>query len=211
MTTNAQNALLKTLEEPAPRTLLVLVTSRPSRLLADAAQPLPARRGRRAPAPAQASDVARPANSAPPRRRPARPRRRRAAAGAARCAPHFDDLESQMTGTARGRCSAGAVEVTARGRGHAGRGPAGAARLAGVLAGHGCAGAHAAGCDAAHGSGWPVVAKGGCRSEHKRRVPDGGPVARSRRLLEGSARRSTGRRGPARRAAGRDFRRRGVA
>lgn len=34
MTTNAQNALLKTLEEPAPRTLLVLVTSRPSGLLA---------------------------------------------------------------------------------------------------------------------------------------------------------------------------------
>jgi len=34
MTTNAQNALLKTLEEPSPRTLLVLVTSRPSRLLA---------------------------------------------------------------------------------------------------------------------------------------------------------------------------------
>lgn len=30
----AQNALLKTLEEPAPQTLLVLVTSRPSRLLA---------------------------------------------------------------------------------------------------------------------------------------------------------------------------------
>jgi DNA polymerase-3 subunit delta' len=34
MTVNAQNALLKTLEEPAPRTLLVLVTSRPSSLLA---------------------------------------------------------------------------------------------------------------------------------------------------------------------------------
>jgi DNA polymerase-3 subunit delta' len=33
MTTSAQNALLKTLEEPAPRTLLVLVTSRPSQLL----------------------------------------------------------------------------------------------------------------------------------------------------------------------------------
>jgi DNA polymerase-3 subunit delta' len=33
MTISAQNALLKTLEEPAPRTLLVLVTSRPSRLL----------------------------------------------------------------------------------------------------------------------------------------------------------------------------------
>ncbi len=33
MTTSAQNALLKTLEEPAPRTLLMLVTSRPSRLL----------------------------------------------------------------------------------------------------------------------------------------------------------------------------------
>lgn len=34
MTTNAQNALLKTLEEPAPRTLIVLVTPRPSALLA---------------------------------------------------------------------------------------------------------------------------------------------------------------------------------
>ncbi|MCM2310631.1 MAG: DNA polymerase III subunit delta' [Steroidobacteraceae bacterium] len=34
MTANAQNALLKTLEEPAPRTLLVLVTSRPSGLAA---------------------------------------------------------------------------------------------------------------------------------------------------------------------------------
>jgi len=34
MTQNAQNALLKTLEEPAPRTLLLLVTSRPSGLLA---------------------------------------------------------------------------------------------------------------------------------------------------------------------------------
>jgi len=34
MNVAAQNALLKTLEEPAPQTLLVLVTSRPSRLLA---------------------------------------------------------------------------------------------------------------------------------------------------------------------------------
>lgn len=34
MTANAQNAFLKTLEEPAPRTLLVLVTARPSGLLA---------------------------------------------------------------------------------------------------------------------------------------------------------------------------------
>jgi DNA polymerase-3 subunit delta' len=34
MTTSAQNALLKTLEEPAARTLLMLVTSRPSRLAA---------------------------------------------------------------------------------------------------------------------------------------------------------------------------------
>jgi DNA polymerase-3 subunit delta' len=34
MTPAAQNALLKTLEEPAPRTVLVLVTARPSRLLA---------------------------------------------------------------------------------------------------------------------------------------------------------------------------------
>jgi DNA polymerase III subunit delta' len=34
MTPNAQNAFLKTLEEPAPRTLLVLVSARPSRLAA---------------------------------------------------------------------------------------------------------------------------------------------------------------------------------
>jgi DNA polymerase-3 subunit delta' len=34
LTTSAQNALLKTLEEPAPRTLLLLVTPRPSGLLA---------------------------------------------------------------------------------------------------------------------------------------------------------------------------------
>ena len=34
MTHNAMNALLKALEEPAPRTLLVLITSRPSALLA---------------------------------------------------------------------------------------------------------------------------------------------------------------------------------
>jgi len=34
MTVSAQNAFLKTLEEPAPRTLLVLVTARPSRLAA---------------------------------------------------------------------------------------------------------------------------------------------------------------------------------
>lgn len=34
MTTAAQNALLKTLEEPSPRTLLLLVTARPSALLA---------------------------------------------------------------------------------------------------------------------------------------------------------------------------------
>ena len=33
MTVSAQNALLKTLEEPAPRTLIVLVTARPSSLL----------------------------------------------------------------------------------------------------------------------------------------------------------------------------------
>src|SRR5687768_18500114 len=33
MTINAQNALLKTLEEPASGTLLVLVTSRPSAIL----------------------------------------------------------------------------------------------------------------------------------------------------------------------------------
>jgi DNA polymerase-3 subunit delta' len=96
MTPQAQNALLKTLEEPAPRTLLVLVTARPSALL-------PTLRSR-----CQRIEIARPdpevaggwlgetlGRAAPPRLL--------AVAGgaplkAAALAPHFDDLEQQMTG-----------------------------------------------------------------------------------------------------------------
>jgi len=94
MTIAAQNALLKTLEEPAPRTLLVLVTSRPSGLL-------PTLRSRcqrvevSRPTTAQASDwLADQLGRAPPARlielaggAPLR---------ALRLAPHFDELESQM-------------------------------------------------------------------------------------------------------------------
>jgi DNA polymerase-3 subunit delta' len=96
MTTSAQNALLKTLEEPSPRTVLVLVTARPSALLATL-------RSR-----CQRIEVARPANasalrwltetlgSAPP------PRLLAVAGGsplkALALAPHFDGLEEQMAG-----------------------------------------------------------------------------------------------------------------
>jgi DNA polymerase-3 subunit delta' len=96
MTTQAQNALLKTLEEPAPRTVLVLVTARPSALL-------PTLRSR-----CQRIEVARPdpdvalqwlgtaLGRAPP------PRLLVVAGGAPLkalgLAPHFEDLERQMTG-----------------------------------------------------------------------------------------------------------------
>ncbi len=96
MTTNAQNALLKTLEEPGPRTLLVLVTARPSGLL-------PTLRSR-----CQRIEIARPdpevallwlegnlGRAAPPRLL--------GLAGGAplkalALAPYFDDLEAQMSG-----------------------------------------------------------------------------------------------------------------
>jgi DNA polymerase-3 subunit delta' len=96
MTPSAQNALLKTLEEPSPRTVLVLVTARPSALLATL-------RSR-----CQRVEVARPENasalrwlaetlgSAPP------PRLLAVAGGsplkALALAPHFAGLEEQMSG-----------------------------------------------------------------------------------------------------------------
>ena len=96
MTPSAQNALLKTLEEPAPRTVLVLVTARPSALLATL-------RSR-----CQRIEVARPENSlalrwltemlgsVPP------PRLLAVAGGsplkALALAPHFAALEEQMAG-----------------------------------------------------------------------------------------------------------------
>jgi DNA polymerase-3 subunit delta' len=96
MTTAAQNALLKTLEEPSPRTVLVLVTARPSALSATL-------RSR-----CQRIEVARPENalalrwltetlgSAPP------PRLLAVSGGsplkALALAPHFAGLEEQMAG-----------------------------------------------------------------------------------------------------------------
>mgnify|MGYP003408640689 FL=1 len=96
MTPSAQNALLKTLEEPSPRTVLVLVTARPSALL-------PTLRSR-----CQRIEVARPGNSlalrwltemlgaVPP------PRLLAVAGGsplkALALAPHFAALEEQMAG-----------------------------------------------------------------------------------------------------------------
>jgi DNA polymerase III subunit delta' len=94
MTTQAQNALLKTLEEPAPRTVIVLVTARPSALL-------PTLRSR-----CQRVEVARPAAAVAARwltetlGRPTSPRLLAMAGGAplkaVGLAPHFDDLEQQM-------------------------------------------------------------------------------------------------------------------
>jgi DNA polymerase-3 subunit delta' len=95
MTTSAQNALLKTLEEPGPRTLLILVTARPSGLLATL-------RSR-----CQRIEIARPEPTLAMQwlegtlGGPA-PDRLLALAGGAplkamALAPHFDDLEQQMT------------------------------------------------------------------------------------------------------------------
>ncbi len=109
MTTPAQNALLKTLEEPAPRTVIVLVTARPSTLLATL-------RSR-----CQRVEIARP-------EQPTAlgwlgttlgvqvPGRLLAVAGGAplkalALAPHFADLEQQMTGLLEAFLD-GRVEVT---------------------------------------------------------------------------------------------------
>jgi DNA polymerase III subunit delta' len=96
MTTQAQNALLKTLEEPSPRTVLVLVAARPSALL-------PTLRSR-----CQRIEVARPEARLALRwlgdalQREASPRLLAVAGGAPLkalgLAPHFEDLERQMTG-----------------------------------------------------------------------------------------------------------------
>ena len=95
MTPSAQNALLKTLEEPAPRTLLVLVTARPSALL-------PTLRSR-----CQRVEIARPETAVATQwlgarlGRDAPPRLLEVAGGAplkaVALAPHFDGLEQQMT------------------------------------------------------------------------------------------------------------------
>jgi DNA polymerase-3 subunit delta' len=95
MTTSAQNALLKTLEEPAPRTLLVLITPRPSSLLATL-------RSR-----CQRIEIARPA---PPEAAAWLSRELGGAVGtgllelaggaplrALELAPHFEALDTQMT------------------------------------------------------------------------------------------------------------------
>ena len=109
MTDSAQNALLKTLEEPAPRTVLVLVTARPSGLL-------PTLRSR-----CQRVEIARP-QPATARRwleevmgGPV-PDRLLAMTGgaplrAASLAPHFAGLEQQMTGLLEALFS-GRAEVT---------------------------------------------------------------------------------------------------
>jgi DNA polymerase-3 subunit delta' len=96
MTTAAQNALLKTLEEPSPRTVLVLVTARPSVLLATL-------RSR-----CQRVEVARPEHALALRwltetlGSEALPRLLAVAGGsplkALALAPHFAGLEEQMVG-----------------------------------------------------------------------------------------------------------------
>jgi DNA polymerase-3 subunit delta' len=96
MTTNAQNALLKTLEEPAPRTLLVLVTSRPSGLLATLRSRCQRVEVARPPAAQASAWLAAQLGESPS------PRLLELAGGAplkaAVVAPHFADLEAQMTG-----------------------------------------------------------------------------------------------------------------
>jgi len=96
MTHNAMNALLKTLEEPAPRTLLVLITSRPSALLATLRS-----RCQRVEVPRPAASQAREWLSGQLGEEP--PARLLELTGGAplkalALAPHFKDLEEQMTG-----------------------------------------------------------------------------------------------------------------
>lgn len=110
MTRNAQNALLKTLEEPAARTLLVLVTARPSELL-------PTLRSR-----CQRIEVSRPDEKSAldwlARELPGgvQPELLQLAGGAPlralELAPHFAELQAQMTGLLEDFLS-GRAEVTA--------------------------------------------------------------------------------------------------
>jgi DNA polymerase-3 subunit delta' len=96
MTVNAQNALLKTLEEPAPRTLLVLITSRPSGLLATLRSRCQRVEVARPPVTQASAWLAEQLGGEPP------PGLLDLAGGAplkARAlAPYFADLEGQMTG-----------------------------------------------------------------------------------------------------------------
>jgi DNA polymerase-3 subunit delta' len=96
MTHNAMNALLKTLEEPAPRTLLVLVTSRPSGLLATLRSRCQRVEVPRPPVELAERWLAAQLGLAPPAGlldlAGGAPLRART------LAPHFADLESQMSG-----------------------------------------------------------------------------------------------------------------
>jgi len=96
MTINAQNALLKTLEEPAPRTLLVLITARPSGLLATLRSRCQRIEIARPPANDAVAWLAVELGHAVP------PGLLDIAGGAplraVELAPHFDALEAQMTG-----------------------------------------------------------------------------------------------------------------
>jgi DNA polymerase-3 subunit delta' len=96
MTHNAMNALLKTLEEPAPRTLLVLVTSRPSGLLATLRSRCQRVEVPRPPVELAERWLAAQLGAAPPAGlldlAGGAPLRART------LAPHFADLESQMSG-----------------------------------------------------------------------------------------------------------------
>ena len=109
MTTAAQNALLKTLEEPSPRTVILLVTARPSGLL-------PTLRSR-----CQRIEIPRPEPAVALQWLESRLgggnlERLLAVAGgaplrAASLAPHFDDLERQMNAILEALIS-GRAEVT---------------------------------------------------------------------------------------------------
>lgn len=109
MTHSAQNAFLKTLEEPAPRTLLVLITPRPSSLLATLRS-----RCQRIEIPRPAADAAlewlrRELGSPPP------PGLLDLAGGAPlralALAPHYSALEDQMT-SLFAELASGRIEVT---------------------------------------------------------------------------------------------------
>jgi DNA polymerase-3 subunit delta' len=109
MTTQAQNSLLKTLEEPSPRTILVLVAARPASLLATL-------RSR-----CQRVEIARPAPGLAldwlneSLGREASPRLLSLAGGAPikalALAPHFEELERQMAGVLEAYLG-GRIEVT---------------------------------------------------------------------------------------------------
>lgn len=109
MTTAAQNALLKTLEEPAPRTVLLLVAARPSGLLATLRS-----RCQRIEIPRPESRVALPWIEATVGG-PVTERLLALAGGAplraAAMAPYFEDLERQMSGLLESLVS-GRSEVT---------------------------------------------------------------------------------------------------